>query len=186
MRARGRVRPPAVALLGIVLLAGCAGPRPVADGIEEQGDGLFTLAQRGPSPAAAVERGLNRASQHCADMNRMISVQSTRIERDGYRIAFRCLPVPGGVPPASGPELAAAPSAVVPAFTTPPAATEAPVSFPAAPQAAAPMRPVTPGGTALPLASSPLPPIAGSGATGAAVTPPSGRLAPSSFWQTGR
>lgn len=188
MRAKAWFGPATAALLGGALMAGCAAPRQAPEGVVETGDGLFTLALRGASPAAAVERGLNQASQHCADRNRMISVQSTRIERDGYRIAFRCLEVPGGVPVEPGAALAAAPAS--PARPAPGEAPAAPPAVPPAsfPQAAAPApRPVSPAGTPLPMASSALPPIAGGGVSGAgAAARPAGGLAPSSFWQSGR
>lgn len=180
MRAKGWFGPATAALLGGALMAGCAAPRQAPEGVVETGDGLFTLALRGASPAAAVERGLNQASQHCADRNRMISVQSTRIERDGYQIAFRCLAVPGGVPVEPGPALAAAPPPVAPT-----GAPAAPASF--LPSEAPAARPVSPAGTPLPMASSALPPIAGGGVSGAgAAARPAGGLAPSSFWQSGR
>ncbi len=186
MRAKAWFGPATAALLGGALVAGCAAPRQPADGIVETGDGLFSLSLRGASPAAAVERGLNLASQHCADRNRMISVQSSRIERDGYQLAFRCLAVPGGVPVAEGPALAVAPlSPVSPASPAPTEAALPPASLP--PAAAPASRPVSPAGTPLPLASSALPPIAGGGLSGGgAAARPSGGLAPSSFWQTGR
>lgn len=183
MRAKAWFGPATAALLGGALVAGCAAPRQPAEGIVETGDGLFSLSLRGASPAAAVERGLNLASQHCADRNRMISVQSSRIERDGYQLAFRCLAVPGGVPVAEGPALAAAPSPR--ASPAPAEATLPPASLP--PAAAPASRPVSPAGTPLPMASSALPPIAGGGLSGSgAAARPSGGLAPSSFWQTGR
>lgn len=214
MRAKTWLGPFPAVLLGTMLAGGCAQTSSTPQGIAETGDGAYTLATRGPTAASAVERGLNQASQHCADQNRMIAVQSTRIERDGYNIAFRCLSVPGA---SGGVEMAAAAPAVTatPAVTAAPAVMEAPASAapsaeaPAAPApavvtealpatpaqpAAAPAttavavaaRPVTPSGTQLPTATSALPPIAGSGASGGGFTRPTSGLAPSTFWQAGR
>jgi hypothetical protein len=225
MRAKEWFRPATMVLLGAMFATGCARPSDAPQGIAEAGDGAFTLSTRGPTAAAAVERGLNQASQHCADQNRMISVQSTRIERDGYNIAFRCLSVPGApgvtrmaaaapaapaavtaepIVPAT-PAMAAAPVTAEPLATpapmtaeplaappSPPAAPAAVVAAPAAvpaqsvpPVAAPAARPVSPGGAPLPTASSPLPPIAGTGSPGV-FSRPTPSVTPSSFWQAGR
>lgn len=164
MRAKEWFQPVTVLLLGAVLTAGCATTSDTPQGVAETGDGAFTLSTRGPTAAAAVERGLNQASQHCADQNRMIAVQSTRIERDGYNIAFRCLSVPGAP---GGTQVAAATPAVA-AVAAPEPATPAPtpaavVAEPMAPPMATPA-PVTaepiPAPSPAPVMAEPIPPAA--------------------------
>jgi hypothetical protein len=198
MRAENWLQPVPALLMLALSVAGCASPAPTPQGIAEGGDGALTLSTRGPTAAGAVERGLNQASRHCADQNRMIAIQSTRIERDGYNLAFRCLSVPGapgGMRTASAAPLAASPTGRAEPVSAPlaavPAVTAEPLTAPPAlsvsrglPPAASPVsQPISPSGTPLPTAAAPLQPIAGSSG---AFARPSSALAPSSFWQSGR
>jgi hypothetical protein len=147
--------------------------------VMDAGDGTFTLATTGPSASVAVERGLNQATQYCADRSALISVQGTRIEPGGYRIAFQCLE--------------GAPGLVLAAASAPPPGLDViPAIAPPAPAESlfAPTRPLiaAPSTSGLPGATSPLQPIAGPPA--ARPTAPrsfgGGTQPASSFWQSGR
>lgn len=212
MHATPSVTPWLAALLLAVGLAACgnraAPPAPELEAVTDAGGGNFTLATTGASAAAAVERGLNQATQFCADRNAMIAVQGTRIEPDGYRMAFRCLegaPLPPRAVMAARTAaptgvLGVAPEVAAPAPATrtelgvsdtiaPPAPMDAPFAPPARGAQPSPIPvPATRSTLGLPGASSPLQPIAG---------PPVARQAApggfgggaqpaSSFWQSGR
>jgi len=199
IKATNPVMPWLGALLMAAVLTACgnraAPPAALPEVVTDAGGGTFTLATTGASASAAVERGLNQATQFCADRNAMIAVQGTRIEPGGYRVAFRCLegaPIPApsmvtaqareplgvlGVAPAVG---MAAPAGL---GVSPTIAPPAPVDSLFAPSA-----PIAGSARGLPGATSPLQPIAG---------PPTARPAAprgfgggaqpaSSFWQSGR
>jgi hypothetical protein len=151
MRAENWLQPVPALLMLALSVAGCASPAPTPQGIAEGGDGALTLSTRGPTAAGAVERGLNQASRHCADQNRMIAIQSTRIERDGYNLAFRCLSVPGapgGMRTASAAPLAASPTGRAEPVSAPlaavPAVTAEPLTAPPALRPAARGQPCQP------------------------------------------
>jgi hypothetical protein len=196
-----RANHPASAWLGAmavaVSLTACGNrtaPLPAeAASVMDAGGGTFTLATVARPASAAVERGLNQATEFCAERNRLISVQGTRIEAETYRIAFRCLegapgpaptvmaaqtPLPTGVPAAAPSILGVSPTIVRPA----------PANSLFAPSARLSAPPPITRTPSLPGAASPLQPIAGPPAARPAAERNfgGGTLPASSFWQTGR
>ncbi|MFC7476841.1 hypothetical protein ACFQS7_20910 [Dankookia sp. GCM10030260] len=148
----------AVTICGVLALGGC-GPR--STGVVEAADGMLNLTVSGPDLAAATERGLHDATAHCSEQGRQTQILGTRMGRDDYRLAFRCIgraaiAGPAAAPPSTAPSMVLLQPAVAPVLHGDGSARR-PVAPPPSQPTALP--PLVPGATAiilLPPATAPI------------------------------